>query len=176
MFVVFSSSVKRTQVIDDEADYFATDTQWLSKSEKQALRKREEELRNIRHASRKDRKITLDFAGRRVVEDEQSVDVYDMNDEVVQVVHYGKTSQPNSGPTFTADDFTALTNPSINIDAPKVGYCPMCSFTLWNTLDMLCHLTLIPFWKEMFTIAFGDLKIELSLVALQCLNNELLYC
>ena len=61
-------SVKRTHVIDDESDYFSVDDRWLSKADKEKLRKREEELRAQRHASRKDRKITLDFAGRKVVE------------------------------------------------------------------------------------------------------------
>lgn len=67
-FLIFS--VRRTQVLDDESDYFATDSnQWLSPNERATLRKREEELREIKHASRKDRKITLDFAGRTVIEE-----------------------------------------------------------------------------------------------------------
>ena len=51
-------SVRRTQVIDDECDYFSTDSnQWLNKEDREALRKREEELRAARFASRKDRKV-----------------------------------------------------------------------------------------------------------------------
>ncbi len=61
-------SVKRTQVIDDESDYFNADDRWLNAADKEKLRKREEELRAQRHASRRDRKVTLDFAGRRVIE------------------------------------------------------------------------------------------------------------
>lgn len=71
------SSVRRTQVLDDESDYFATDSnQWLSPSEREKLRKKEEELREIRHASRRDRKITLDFAGRRVIEEGNNLNEY----------------------------------------------------------------------------------------------------
>ena len=56
-------------MIDDESDYFSVDDRWLSKTAREKLRKREEELRSQRHASRKDRKVvTLDFAGRKVVE------------------------------------------------------------------------------------------------------------
>uniref|UniRef100_A0A8C6U8R2 Thyroid hormone receptor interactor 4 n=1 Tax=Neogobius melanostomus TaxID=47308 RepID=A0A8C6U8R2_9GOBI len=71
------NSVRRTQVLDDEADYFASDSnQWLSPGEREKLRRREEELREIRHASRKDRKITLDFAGRQVVEEGDGLKEY----------------------------------------------------------------------------------------------------
>lgn len=62
--------MRRTQVLDDEADYFSTDSnQWLSPGEREALRKREEELQQLRHATRRDGKITLDFAGRQVLEE-----------------------------------------------------------------------------------------------------------
>lgn len=72
-----SSSVRRTQVLDDESDYFATDSnQWLSPNEREKLQKREEELRELRHASRKDRKITLDFAGRQVIDEGNNMDKY----------------------------------------------------------------------------------------------------
>lgn len=75
--VSFMSSVRRTQVLDDESDYFATDSnQWLSPNEREKLRKKEEELRELRHASRKDRKITLDFAGRQVIDEGNNLDEY----------------------------------------------------------------------------------------------------
>ncbi|XP_064608774.1 activating signal cointegrator 1-like isoform X2 [Liolophura sinensis] len=84
------TSVSRTKVIDDESDYFASNSKWLSKSDRAALKKREAELRSKRHASRKDRKITLDFAGRRVIDvDDSSSLMYNEDDEVVQQVHYG---------------------------------------------------------------------------------------
>lgn len=75
--VYLMSSVRRTQVLDDESDYFATDSnQWLSPNEREKLRKKEEELRELRHASRKDRKITLDFAGRQVIDEGNNLDEY----------------------------------------------------------------------------------------------------
>ncbi|KAJ8304364.1 hypothetical protein KUTeg_017947 [Tegillarca granosa] len=108
--------VRRTQVIDDESDYYATDSnKWLSTKEREMLRKREEELRSVRHASKKDRKITLDFAGRRVIEegdDVASSNMYDVNDSVVQQVHYGAKPKLDS----TSGD---LINPSILSQAPK---------------------------------------------------------
>lgn len=71
--ISFKSSERRTCVIDDEMDYFATDTnQWLSKEEREALRKRENELRELRHGMRRSQVVTLDFAGRRVINEQDA--------------------------------------------------------------------------------------------------------
>ena len=52
------------QVIDDESDYFSVDNdRWLTKEQREALKKREGEIREQRHGSRLNRKITFDFAG-----------------------------------------------------------------------------------------------------------------
>lgn len=75
--VFFLTSVRRTQVIDDESDYFATDSnQWLSKQEREALQKREQELQELRHASRLAKKITIDFAGRQILEEDSGMAEY----------------------------------------------------------------------------------------------------
>lgn len=112
------TSVRRTQVIDDESDYFSTDNRWLSKTEKAKLKKREEELRAQRHASRKDRKITLDFAGRQVIEESNTagMNMYDVNDDVIQEIHYGAKSK---APPTQPGNLTDLVNPSINVPGPK---------------------------------------------------------
>lgn len=126
-------------MIDDESDYFATDTNtWLSETEKEALRQREEELRSLRHSSRKDRKITLDFAGRRVTEDTGSVDVYSREDTVVQSVHFGKGQERLASlndSVFTEEDFGALVNPTIQQEPPKVSFRKRLS--LQNTMLVL---------------------------------------
>ena len=50
--------MSRTRVIDDECDYFSTNSdRWLSETERSALKTRETELRSSRFASRKDRKV-----------------------------------------------------------------------------------------------------------------------
>ncbi|CAD5123771.1 DgyrCDS12081 [Dimorphilus gyrociliatus] len=57
---------KRTRVIDDESDYFSTGVgTWLTKKERDAVIKQETTLRDKRFASRRDRKIQLDFCGRQ---------------------------------------------------------------------------------------------------------------
>jgi len=65
-----ANSAKRTQIIDDESDYFNVDSnKWLTPQQREALSKKKEELHNEKHKSRLDRRITFDFAGRRVLED-----------------------------------------------------------------------------------------------------------
>ena len=83
------------------------------------MEKREEELRKQRHQSRLERKVTLDFAGRQVLEAEEMGDMYDINDSVIRAVHFGEKAKPN-GPLFTDKDFGDLVNPNIVQEAPKV--------------------------------------------------------
>ena len=106
-------SAKRTQVIDDESDYFATDSnQWLTFKQRDVLRNKEAELRAKRHASRRDcsRQVTLDFTGRRIIEEDHNIVATtgeDMADTVAE---------------FNPDDFTVdLVNPNMRLPAaPQV--------------------------------------------------------
>ncbi|XP_061101912.1 activating signal cointegrator 1 [Conger conger] len=114
-----TNSVRRTQVLDDESDYFSTDSnQWLSTGEREALRKREAELGELRHASRKDRKITLDFAGRQVLEEGDNLSqYYSRFDEAVQAINTGTlvtSSQRTDNPPPRE-----LVNPTILQAAPQ---------------------------------------------------------
>ena len=107
-------SAKRTHVIDDESDYFATDSnQWLTSKERNALRSKEAEVRAKRHASRRDRsrQVTLDFAGRRVIEENHD-GMTEMGEDV-----------GNEVAEFNPDDFTVdLVNPDIRLPAPPQVY------------------------------------------------------
>ena len=69
------TSVRRTKVIDDESDYFATDSKWLNKNERKVLKDKEDRLHKLKHASRRDKKITLDFAGRKVIEEKPTEEI-----------------------------------------------------------------------------------------------------
>merc|ERR1719270_3202883 len=76
-----ANSAKRTQIIDDESDYFNVDNnKWLTPEQREAMKKKKEELHEEKHKSRLDRKITFDFAGRKIVEEDHRVE-YDMNDD-----------------------------------------------------------------------------------------------
>lgn len=63
------TSERRTTVIDDESDYFKTNSVWLSDAERAKLKKLEEEMNAKKHARRRSQKITLDFAGQQIVEE-----------------------------------------------------------------------------------------------------------
>lgn len=64
MVLFFANSEHRTRVIDDESDYFNADSnKWLNPKQRDALRTKEKELRDSRHGSRRQIKVTLDFAG-----------------------------------------------------------------------------------------------------------------
>ncbi|KAM6943557.1 activating signal cointegrator 1 [Xenentodon cancila] len=117
------NSVRRTQVLDDESDYFATESnQWLSPGEREKLRKKEEELRELRHASRLDRKITLDFAGRQVIDEGSNLDAYyNKLDETLKAMNSESTLQSPgfSGRKGGKRDLGELVNPNIMQSAPE---------------------------------------------------------
>ncbi|CAK6973602.1 activating signal cointegrator 1 [Scomber scombrus] len=117
------NSVRRTQVLDDESDYFATESnQWLSPGERDKLRKKEEELRELRHASRKDRKITLDFAGRQVIDEGNNLnDYYTKLDETLKAMNTGSTSKSTmySARQGGRQSLGDLVNPNIMQSAPE---------------------------------------------------------
>jgi len=107
-----ANSTKRTQVIDDESDYFATDSnKWLTPQQREALEKKKAEVHDERHKSRLDRRITFDFAGRRVVEEEAREydiqqdtkllelfkdDAFSVNSEIKRRAEEGCIANPNS--------------------------------------------------------------------------------
>ncbi|KAM9311797.1 activating signal cointegrator 1 [Gastrophryne carolinensis] len=113
------NSVRRTQVIDDESDYFSTDSnQWLSKAEREVLRKKEEELVELRHASRLSRKVTIDFAGRKVYEEGGNLNDYHKQfDETVQAITSGTIVKPLKNSSNNQCG-SLLINPSLVMPPP----------------------------------------------------------
>ncbi|KAL1138591.1 hypothetical protein AAG570_008654 [Ranatra chinensis] len=63
------TSERRTRVIDDENDYFSSNSVWLSKDKRDAFKKKIEELQALKN-SRGQHKLLLDFTGRVKVEDD----------------------------------------------------------------------------------------------------------
>ncbi|KAF4017388.1 hypothetical protein G4228_008763 [Cervus hanglu yarkandensis] len=116
------TSIRRTQVIDDESDYFASDSnQWLSKIEREAIQKREEELREFRHASRLSKKITIDFAGRKIVEDEDPLAEYHSKlDEAIHAIANGTLNQPLTKLDRSSEEpLGLLVNPNLYQPPPQ---------------------------------------------------------
>lgn len=77
--------VRRTTVIDDESDYFKSDSVWLSDAERKKLRQLEEEVAAKKHASRLSTRVTLDFSGRQVIE-EQPMMSAEFEDEILREI------------------------------------------------------------------------------------------
>ncbi|XP_011795955.1 PREDICTED: activating signal cointegrator 1 [Colobus angolensis palliatus] len=116
------TSIRRTQVIDDESDYFASDSnQWLSKLERETLQKREEELRELRHASRLSKKVTIDFAGRKILEEENSLAEYHSRlDETIQAIANGTLNQPLTKLDRSSEEpLGVLVNPNMYQSPPQ---------------------------------------------------------
>lgn len=113
------TSVRRTHVIDDESDYFSTDSnQWLSQAERETLRKKEQELQELRHASRLSRKVTIDFAGRKVIDEGGEMDEYHKRfDDVVHAVNSGTIAKPMKSSGGNTRD-SPLLNPALTIPPP----------------------------------------------------------
>ncbi|XP_055628565.1 activating signal cointegrator 1 [Toxorhynchites rutilus septentrionalis] len=78
------NSEKRTTVIDDESDYFKANSVWLSDAERKKMEKLEAEMREKKHASRLTRKVTLDFAGRQVVEEPELA--FEVEDNILKQI------------------------------------------------------------------------------------------
>ncbi len=60
-------SVARSLIYDDQADYFSSESQWLSQAEKTKLREKEREAREQKQKQKRGVKIALDIFGRRMV-------------------------------------------------------------------------------------------------------------
>ncbi|XP_026763213.2 activating signal cointegrator 1 [Galleria mellonella] len=86
------TSERRTRVTDDDSDYFNVNSVWLNSNEKQKLQKYQQELHEKKHSSRLHKKMTFDFAGRQVVED-NTID-YEVDEEKIrQMSDEGQASQ-----------------------------------------------------------------------------------
>ncbi|KAG8236962.1 hypothetical protein J437_LFUL016159, partial [Ladona fulva] len=96
------TSERRTKVIDDENDYFSLNSAWLTKEERDQLQRREMELKAKRDESRLNKKITFDFSGRRLMEEEGLNDVYDSDDPVLKAI---SESVSTNGKTILSDDY-----------------------------------------------------------------------
>eukprot|EP00096_Caligus_rogercresseyi_P000273 TRINITY_DN10680_c0_g1_i1.p1 TRINITY_DN10680_c0_g1~~TRINITY_DN10680_c0_g1_i1.p1 ORF type:complete len:521 (+),score=108.37 TRINITY_DN10680_c0_g1_i1:23-1564(+) len=111
---------KRTQVIDDENDYFSSDgNQWLSSEQRAALQKREAVIRESKYGSRLNRKVTIDLAGRQVL-NVNEFSGYDASQDAVVKSIYDKKKEQKT-PTHSSLEIPhQLLNPTI--DRPRPEY------------------------------------------------------
>lgn len=113
-------SERRTTVIDDESDYFKSNSVWLNDEERKKLVSLEGQLRDQKHASRLSRKVTLDFAGRQMIDEPQVTK--EIEDKILKQIidatsashHFSSNINPDmadSAPTF---------DPNIQSTFPKL--------------------------------------------------------
>ncbi|KAG5328821.1 TRIP4 protein, partial [Acromyrmex heyeri] len=94
-------SARRTKVIDDESDYYQSNSIWLSHDERKKLQKQEEEELARKHASRLDRKVAIDFMGRVIVDEDQSINL--QSEELDETISYDDFENTNICPTIEFD-------------------------------------------------------------------------
>lgn len=70
------TSSKRTQVIDDESDYFGADL-WQSPEERARLKSQEERLREQKKHDERSRVVTIDVLGKNVTQSVNNLSVYE---------------------------------------------------------------------------------------------------
>lgn len=107
------TSEKRTTVIDDESDYFRTNSVWLSDEERAKLKKIEEKMNEKKFTKKSAQKITIDFTGRQIVE--EPLISTEFEDDVLREIAstFSNSNNPNDGHHTThsedcdpnADDF-----------------------------------------------------------------------
>merc|ERR1719270_675148 len=113
-----ANSAKRTQIIDDESDYFNVDNnKWLTSEQREAMRKKKEELQEEKHKSRLDRKITFDFAGRKVVEEEGQAQ-YDISQDVELLNLFKNDAFSVEAEIKRRSEAGDIVNPNINRNRP----------------------------------------------------------
>lgn len=77
-------SERRTTVIDDESDYFGSNSVWLSDAERNKLMQLEDELNDKKHASRLNKRIAYDFTGREILEEPQLT--HEFEDDILKQI------------------------------------------------------------------------------------------
>ncbi|XP_058803525.1 activating signal cointegrator 1 [Phymastichus coffea] len=65
----------RTSVIDDECDYYQANNLWLTKQQREQWKKLEQNIQQEKHKSRLHQKISVDFTG-RVITEENPLEIY----------------------------------------------------------------------------------------------------
>ncbi|XP_018401936.1 PREDICTED: activating signal cointegrator 1 [Cyphomyrmex costatus] len=95
------NSAHRTKVIDDESDYYQSNSIWLSHDERKKLQKQEEEELARKHASRLDKKVAIDFMGRVIVDEDQSINL--QLEDLDETISYDNFENMNICPTIEFD-------------------------------------------------------------------------
>ncbi|KAM0726427.1 Activating signal cointegrator 1 [Formica fusca] len=94
------NSARRTKVIDDESDYYQSNSVWLCAEDRKKLQKQESEALARKHASRLDKRVAIDFMG-RIIDDGQFNNL--QLEELGETMSYDNFENPNICPTIEFD-------------------------------------------------------------------------
>ncbi|CAG9563779.1 unnamed protein product [Danaus chrysippus] len=114
------TSERRTRVTDDDSDYFSSNSVWLSSSERDKLQAYQKKLHENKHASRLNKKMTFDFAGRQIIE-EKTLDHEVDEDKIRQIT----SNNTNSSQFLTPDlllDSSADRDVAPGVNAPLLKF------------------------------------------------------
>ncbi|XP_014472174.1 PREDICTED: activating signal cointegrator 1 isoform X2 [Dinoponera quadriceps] len=91
------NSARRTKVIDDQSDYYQSNSAWLSVSEREKLQKQEAEAQARKHMSRLDRRYAVNFLGKELTDRDQS---YNLDEITMEAISSENFENPNICPTI----------------------------------------------------------------------------
>ncbi|MCL4126621.1 UNVERIFIED_CONTAM: hypothetical protein GTU68_022981 [Idotea baltica] len=78
------TSEKRTNVFDDESDYFQSSSKWINPADREKLQKMEEEMKQRKY-DRNNTKYTIDLLGRKVTSEHEK-NIYDPDDPILKEI------------------------------------------------------------------------------------------
>lgn len=112
------NSEKRTTVIDDELDYFQENSVWLTDAEREKYEQLKSEMQELKHGSRLNRKIRVDFAGRELPD--ESVITHDYEQQVIrQLAAVSKAASAGGVISLTGHSAMGL-GPNLDVAKPPV--------------------------------------------------------
>ncbi|XP_061346631.1 uncharacterized protein LOC133292251 isoform X2 [Gastrolobium bilobum] len=95
------NSAARTTVIDDQSDYYEIDgNSWLSKEEKELLKKKQEEMEEAERAKRNKVVVTFDLVGRKVLLNEDEVSELQSDNRILRPPDEREVNRIKPNPTL----------------------------------------------------------------------------
>ncbi|XP_030937162.1 activating signal cointegrator 1 [Quercus lobata] len=95
------NSAARTTVIDDQSDYYEIEgNSWLSKEEKELLKKKQEEIEEAERAKRNKVVVTFDLVGRKVLLNEDDVSELESENRILRPPDEREVNRIKPNPTL----------------------------------------------------------------------------
>lgn len=115
---------KRTEVIDDEEDYFYENSVWLSDVDREKFNRLKQEMHEKRHANRSSRKVKMDLFGREIEEDPVPQE-YEakVRKEIADTIAKSNTDTWSNRKHNQSSDSMGISDP--RNDGPKPSYVPI---------------------------------------------------